>query len=114
MVSVAEVRYTLEGCAHGLREDGRALLDYRHCSLEVGVLPQAGGSSRLRTIGTDLLVGVVATLSTPDELFPDMGRIAVTVGCGPGDATKIIFAMAAHGRHATDLPPHRLLRLSSR
>ena len=44
MVSAAELQYTLEGVALGLREDGRALLDFRHCSLDVGVLPQAGGS----------------------------------------------------------------------
>ena len=85
MASASELTYTLEGASLGLREDGRGLLDYRHCSVDVGVLPQASGSCRLRTGGTELLVGIVATLATPDALAPELGRITVSVGCGPGD-----------------------------
>lgn len=86
MVSAAELQYTLEGVAVGLREDGRALLDCRHSSLDVGVLPQAGGSCRLKSGSSELLVGVVAALAKPDAHHPAMGRITVSVGCGPGDA----------------------------
>jgi len=83
---MGEVRYTLEGCALGLREDGRDLLDYRYCALDVGILPQAGGSCRLRAGGTEIVVAVMATLAAPDVLTPTLGRIVVAVSCGgPGD-----------------------------
>ena len=67
-----------------LREDGRSNLDYRHISLEVGVLPQASGSARVRMGGTEVLCGVVAVLAEPQASAPDAGRIVVAVGCGPG------------------------------
>ena len=93
----------MDAIHHGLREDGRELLDYRHCSLAVGVLPHASGSCRLRTVGTELLVGVVATLSTPTAHLPTMGRIVVSVGCGPGETASAglpDYGMLAHGMDA--------------
>lgn len=83
--SSAEVRYTLEGVHLGLREDGRDLLDYRYSSLDVGVLPQASGSCRVRGGSAEVLVGIVAALAKPDVSSPKLGRITVTVGGGPGD-----------------------------
>jgi len=85
-VSAAEITYLLEGVALDMREDGRARLDFNHLSLEVGLLPQTSGSARLRTGGMDLLVGVVAVLAEPDPALPDLGRIVISVSCGPGDA----------------------------
>ena len=93
MSSSAEMEYTLAGCAADVREDGRSCLDVRHMCLELDVLPQASGSSRLVVGGgsfsTELLVGVVAVLAEPDPATgpPNAGRIAVSVGInGPGDA----------------------------
>ena len=86
MASAAELRFTLEGVAAGMREDGRELLDWRHVSMEVDLLPHASGSCRLISGCSEILVGVSATLSKPDADLPDMGRIAVSVGGGPGEA----------------------------
>ena len=83
-MSAGEIAYTLQGAAADMREDGRARLDFRHLSLEVGLLPQTSGSARLRIGGTEVLVGVVAVLAEPPATTPDMGRLVVAVGCGPG------------------------------
>tara|TARA_B100000524_G_scaffold48875_1_gene23073 strand:+ start:246 stop:1199 length:954 start_codon:yes stop_codon:yes gene_type:complete len=85
MLSSAEVTYTLQGIEQDLREDGRSRLDYRCITVEVGIFPQASGSARLQLGATDVLVGVVAELSEPDEATPDSGRILISVDAGPGD-----------------------------
>jgi exosome complex component RRP42 len=86
MPSSAEIVYTLQGVADDLREDGRGRLDFRHLSLEIGLFPQANGSARLCTGGADVLVGVSAVLSVPKPSAPDLGKITISVSCGPGDA----------------------------
>ena len=81
--------YLLEGVAADLREDGRGRLDWRHLILELGLFPQAQGSARLRLGGTDLFVAVVAELAEPDAATPEMGRIIVSVDCGPGECAGL-------------------------
>ena len=85
MPSAAEIVYTLQGAADDLREDGRARLDFRHLSLEVGLMPQASGSARLRAGGAEVIVGVVAVLGEPSSAAPELGRITIAVSCGPGE-----------------------------
>ena len=63
MASSAEVLYSLQGVANYFRDDGRGRLDYRHLTLEVGLFPQASGSSRLQLGATDVLVAVTAELA---------------------------------------------------
>ena len=80
MVSNAELDYALRGAAANAREDGRGRLDVRDVVLETNVLPQASGSSRLRTQGgPEVIVGVVAVLSEPDPATPDSGRVSISV-----------------------------------
>jgi exosome complex component RRP42 len=104
--SQAEVDYTLKGVAQDLREDGRQRLDFRHLELEVGPLPHANGSARLRAGGADALIGVNCLLSEPAEETPELGRIVVTVGCGPGDAAAAGLPEYASG--ALNLDEKRL------
>jgi exosome complex component RRP42 len=85
MSSSAELAYTLEGAAHDFRDDGRSRLDFRAVSIELGVFPQASGSARVTLGATDILIGVVAELSTPDALAPDAGRILMSVSGGPAE-----------------------------
>lgn len=83
MSSAAELAYTLEGAADDLRDDGRSRLDFRAVSIELGVFPQTSGSARVTLGATDVLIGVIAELSTPDAAAPDTGRILVSVSGGP-------------------------------
>ena len=100
--SAAEVRYILQGIADDLREDGRRRLDFRYYSLEVGLLPQASGSSRLVSQRMDILVGVVAVLSEPDAAAPHMGRITVAVSMGPGESAASRVPVYTAGAFAVD------------
>ena len=83
-MSAAESDYMLQGVADDVREDGRARLDYRHLSVELGLFPQTCGSARLRMGGTDVLVGVTPELSQPDAATPDEGRVLVSVDYARG------------------------------
>jgi exosome complex component RRP42 len=83
MSSAAELAYTLQGAAHDQRDDGRSRLDFRAISIELGIFPQASGSARVTLGATDILIGVVAELSTPDAAVPDAGRILFSVSGGP-------------------------------
>ena len=86
MLSIAELEYILQGAAADAREDGRGLLDVRDMVLELNVLPQASGSSRLRTRGgPEVIVGVVAVLSEPDPATRDSGRVTISVDVGGHD-----------------------------
>ena len=58
MISKAERVYITEGIRQDVRGDGRSCSDYRPLKLELGVLPQASGSSRCQLGATDVLVGV--------------------------------------------------------
>lgn len=103
MLSSAEVTYTLQGIDQDLREDGRSRLDYRYLAIDVGIVPQASGSARLRLGATDVLVGVVAELSDPDEVTPDIGRILISVDAGPGNlASQLPAYDGCGGERPTD------------
>lgn len=113
MSSAAELDYVLAGCADDVREDGRSCLDVRHFCLELDILPQVGGSCRLRSPGTELVVGVVAVLAEPDASFgsQDAGRILVSVGInGPGD---VVAANLPEYENAAKLLEEKRLWLES-
>ncbi|EOD28642.1 hypothetical protein EMIHUDRAFT_201621 [Emiliania huxleyi CCMP1516] len=80
MSSTAELAYTLEGVAQGMREDGRARLDLRHLAIECSIFAHTCGSARVTLGNTEAIVGVVAELSEPESDAPDAGRISVSVG----------------------------------
>eukprot|EP01100_Stratorugosa_tubuloviscum_P012161 TRINITY_DN5631_c0_g1_i1.p1 TRINITY_DN5631_c0_g1~~TRINITY_DN5631_c0_g1_i1.p1 ORF type:complete len:307 (-),score=131.54 TRINITY_DN5631_c0_g1_i1:114-1034(-) len=74
-LSLAEQKYVREGIFSNLRNDGRQRLDFRPLQLETGILDQANGSARLKLGSTDILVGVKAQISTPNEETPNLGSI---------------------------------------
>lgn len=57
-ISEAEKVYIAQGVAQDLRNDGRGCLDLRALEIELNVIAQANGSSRLHVGGTDVIVGI--------------------------------------------------------
>jgi len=82
-ISQSEKEYIISGINEDMRLDGRGCLDYRPFILETGLISQTNGSARLILDGTDVLVGIKVEIGEPDPLFPDQGRISVTVECCP-------------------------------
>eukprot|EP00053_Salpingoeca_punica_P022019 m.213727 g.213727 ORF g.213727 m.213727 type:complete len:293 (-) comp28740_c0_seq1:223-1101(-) len=80
-LSKAEKQYTIEGAAAGVRADGRSLTDFRHLTLETGVVSNSNGSARLCSTRTDILVGVKAEISECDPSHPDVGKAEFAVEC---------------------------------
>eukprot|EP00123_Amoebidium_parasiticum_P014112 comp22337_c0_seq1/m.33219 comp22337_c0_seq1/g.33219 ORF comp22337_c0_seq1/g.33219 comp22337_c0_seq1/m.33219 type:complete len:298 (-) comp22337_c0_seq1:454-1347(-) len=80
-LSPYEQAYLLAGIDAGIRADGRARTQYRHFTLETGVLSHTHGSARLQLAATDVLVGVKAELGEPLADTPDQGRVLFSVDC---------------------------------
>jgi len=89
-ISLAERKFLLDGVAQGLRSDGRGLFDYRRVTFELGPIPTATGSCRLRAGDSELLVTVKADISKPSPLRPDSGSFQVAVEC----ASSVSVALA--------------------
>ncbi len=60
----------------GERADGRAPLDYRDISLEVGAIEKAEGSARVKIGKTQIMVGIKPQLGVP---FPDTPNVGVLI-----------------------------------
>ena len=59
-LSEEERKFVVQGVQQDVRSDGRARLDYRHVTIECGLLPQANGSARLRVVnGSTDIIGAV-------------------------------------------------------
>ncbi|KAL6046750.1 Exosome complex component RRP42, partial [Balamuthia mandrillaris] len=82
-VSSSEVAWVEKGVAMDLRSDGRGRLDYRHFTLETGVISQTNGSALLKLDTTDVLVGVKVDLGEPKPEAPDQGILRFSVECSP-------------------------------
>ncbi|CAE8599144.1 unnamed protein product, partial [Polarella glacialis] len=82
-ISEAEKRFLLDGISQGMRNDGRGCFDYRRVAFELGPIPSATGSCRLRAGDTELLVTVKCDMGKPSRLRPDEGQFQVTVECSP-------------------------------
>ena len=78
-LSKAERAFVRDGIEQNVRVDGRARDDYRSMTLELGVVPQASGSARLRLGATDVMVAVKADIGTPPRENPDHGRLQCSV-----------------------------------
>lgn len=78
-LSRSERRFIEDGVLQSLRNDGRSLIDYRQSNVEVGVLPSANGSSRIRTADSELVVGVKCEICHLDS---SMNSNKGTVKCG--------------------------------
>ncbi len=81
VMSLSEQEYISHSISVGVRLDGRAPCDFRPAEIDLGLIAQANGSSRLHLGRTDVLVGVKVEVGTPDATAPECGRIAVTVEC---------------------------------
>lgn len=82
-LSDSERRFIVHGIQDDIRNDGRRCEDYRLVDLEVEVLDNTHGSSRLRIGNTELLVGVKLALGKPSTQHPNEGRIEFCIDCSP-------------------------------
>eukprot|EP00128_Syssomonas_multiformis_P018211 Colp12_sorted_trinity150504_noHs@17687 len=80
-LSASEASYIINGIEQDIREDGRRRKDYRHFTIETGVVSNTNGSARLRLGSTDILVGVKAEIGEPTIESPHNGRVVVSVDC---------------------------------
>lgn len=58
-ISSGEKKFIKQGCADGIREDGRSLVDFRLVTIEGDIMPHCNGSARV-TIGNtvDILCSI--------------------------------------------------------
>eukprot|EP01112_Ceratiomyxa_fruticulosa_P006464 TRINITY_DN1726_c0_g2_i1.p1 TRINITY_DN1726_c0_g2~~TRINITY_DN1726_c0_g2_i1.p1 ORF type:complete len:310 (+),score=67.05 TRINITY_DN1726_c0_g2_i1:61-930(+) len=87
IISPSERNYLEQGVAKGVRVDGRGRLDYRHFTLETGLIVQTNGSARIRLGTTDILVGIKAELGKMDENTNE-GKILCNVECCPSASSE--------------------------
>eukprot|EP00929_Paragymnodinium_shiwhaense_P077752 TRINITY_DN40102_c0_g1_i1.p1 TRINITY_DN40102_c0_g1~~TRINITY_DN40102_c0_g1_i1.p1 ORF type:complete len:288 (-),score=65.21 TRINITY_DN40102_c0_g1_i1:213-1076(-) len=97
-ISEAERKFLYDGVAQGLRNDGRGCFDYRRISFEVGTVPTATGSCRLRAGETDVIVGIKSDVGKPSPAQPDCGNCHIVVECAASVSQRF-----AHGRDAEDV-----------
>ena len=80
MLSLSERDFLRRGVEMDVRVDGRSRMDARECVQEIGLLPQANGSCRLRTYdGSEVLVGIKMEIGEPFPERPNEGRIVCHV-----------------------------------
>jgi len=93
-LSPSEKKYVEDGIAHGVRRDGRGLRDLRHVNIKVGLLPQANGSARVRSVfsSTDVICGVKFEVGpfedNPIQCSVELGTLARADLFGPVEAAK--------------------------
>jgi len=66
-----------------VRPDGRAFLEFRDCSINVGSISTADGSSLVRLGDTTVVCGVKAEIAEPDLDAPDDGFIVPNLDLSP-------------------------------
>lgn len=93
-ISEAERRFLLDGVEQGLRSDGRGPYDCRRVAFEVGTIPTATGSCRLRAGDTDLLVSVMCDVIRPHRERPNEGLFQVAVDCAASATPGMAFSEA--------------------
>lgn len=97
-ISGAEQRFLMDGIAQGMRNDGRGCFDCRRISFEVGTLPGATASCRLRAGETDIIVGVKCEMSKPSRAEPDRGSFQISV-----DFAASVSRSLVDGRDAEEM-----------
>jgi len=85
-LSKAEKRFIEEGISEDVRADGRRRLEFRHFTLDVGVVPQASGSAHLCLGLSEVLVAIRCEVTEPRPGAPDRGFMEVNVSCSPSAA----------------------------
>lgn len=91
-LSPSEREYIASGVSDNLRADGRGRRDWRTVNAELGPVPQAAGSSRVRIGGTDVMVSVKGDIGRPSLESPSEGVIVCTV-----DSSTVFTMNAAIG-----------------
>ena len=101
MISATEKAFISEGCASGIRFDGRDVLDFRHMLVENSVFPHVNGSSRVRVAdGVDVLCSVKVEVGQPSALAPQLGLLDVDVDISPSCNLKADDRrLMDHGAH---------------
>lgn len=94
-ISEAERRFLLDGVSQGIRNDGRGCFDYRRISFEMGTIPTATSSCRLRAGETDLMVGVTCDMVKPNRSRPDCGELLVAVECAASVSVSLAEGTSA-------------------
>lgn len=62
-----------------VRTDGRSCEEYRQVEVECGVVSNTSGSSRLRLLNTEVIVGVKAEMGNPSPSHLNEGRLEFMV-----------------------------------
>jgi exosome complex component RRP42 len=75
-LSSAERQFLIDGVELNVRNDGRSRLDFRHFTIETGIIATANGSARLKLDNTDVMVGVRVDLAEPKLDRPNEGKIS--------------------------------------
>ena len=83
LVGEAEQAYITAGAQTNVRGDGRQRGDIRRVDIQLGVIPNATGSARVRIGGTDIIVAAKADIGQPRDDRPDAGLIKFHVECSP-------------------------------
>lgn len=83
MISESEIVYLQDGLKQGIRTDGRGCDAFRPIKIDMGVVPTANGSCRVRSRGCDIFVAIKCDIGIPSITEPDMGiiNVAVEFGC---------------------------------
>lgn len=87
-LSSSERKFLEGGIAQGLRNDGRGRHDFRSFSIDVGTIPQANGSARVRLGATDVIASVKAELGKPPSSRPTHGKVEIAIECSPTAAPE--------------------------
>lgn len=92
LLSSSEREYIRMGVGENLRADGRTNKALRSLKVELGVVPQASGSARVRLGGSDVLVSIKGDISVPSEEEPHKGIVKCMV-----DASSVASLAAGMG-----------------
>jgi exosome complex RNA-binding protein Rrp42 (RNase PH superfamily) len=82
MISQSEIAYLVDGIKQGIRTDGRSCDSLRPITIDMGVVPTANGSCRVRSKACDIFVAIKCDIGIPTAHEPDMGILSVSVEFG--------------------------------
>jgi len=83
MISESEILYLNDGINQGIRADGRTCDAIRPMDVDLGIVPTANGSCRIRSRTTDIYVAIKCDIGKPSVEKPDEGiiNVALEFGC---------------------------------
>ena len=81
LLSGEEKHFIVSGIEQDFRCDGRGITDFRAISVETGVVSNTNGSSQVKLAGTNVLIGVKASLGETLPQAPNQGHLEFFVDC---------------------------------